>query len=79
MRDASVEALPRGLKSLAPVLLVSERWCQKICPNIAGWNIPIFYRKYMEMHLHVGSIFQPAMLDYRSVAETGTLIPHQCA
>ena len=28
-----------------------------VCPNIAGWNIPIFSRKYMEMHLQSGSIF----------------------
>ena len=33
--------------------------------NIAGWNIPIFNRKY---HLQSGSIFQPAMLVYRSVS-----------
>ena len=34
--------------------------------HIAGWNIPIFNRKYI--HLHFGaSIFQPAMLDNRSV------------
>ena len=34
--------------------------------SVAGWNIPMsymFYRKY----IFKGSIFQPAMLDYRSV------------
>ena len=33
--------------------------------HIAGWNIPMFFFK--KMHLQSGSVFQPAMLDYRSV------------
>ena len=34
-----------------------------VVPNIAGWNIPIFNRKY----IFNGSIFQPAMLVYQGV------------
>ena len=35
--------------------------------SIAGWNIPIFNRKYIHLQ-SVAPIFQPAMLDCRSVS-----------